>query len=207
MNSKRFFFGLIGVILLLGLASIGGVYFGSSLLSNQTDAITKLRAESLALDEQQKSLIQAKRDVEQYTELEKIVKTIVPQEKNQARTVREIVRFAQESGIKISTITFPASTLGQDSAKSKPAGDTSKTTPSSTTQVKPVEGISGVQQLELTVQSDTNVPIPYSNLLDFLTRLEQNRRTSQVSNINVQPAEADRTKVTFTLIVNVYVKQ
>lgn len=199
MTSKRLFFVLLAAITLLGGASVAGVYFGNALLQKQTVTITNLRAESLALDEQQKSLVQAKKDIEQYSELETIVKTIVPQEKNQARTVREIIRFSEKTGIKIASVTFPASTLGQDGAK--------QTTTADKTQLKPVEGISGVQQLELTVQSDVNAPIPYSDLLAFLALLEQNRRTSQVSNINVQPSELDRTKVTFSLTVNIFVKQ
>src|SRR3990167_9442113 len=78
--------------------------------------------------------------------LEKKARAIVPADKNQAAAVREIVKIAQSNGIKISSITFPASALGGITATgsggaAKPAASTALT------QVQTVKGISGVYSL------------------------------------------------------------
>src|SRR5690606_18480517 len=96
------------------------------------------------------------------------------------RTVREITRFAAESDISISSISFPASTLGQAAGK--------KPTASEQSQIEPVEGIPGVSRLQVTVQSDTASPVLFTSLVDFLERLEQNRRTSHVTNLTITPS-------------------
>jgi len=216
MNSKRLFFVLTGLLLLVSGLVITAVVVGNSALQKKAIELTALKAESKSLEDQQRSLVQAKKDIERYTELEKAAKTIVPQEKDQARTVREIVKFAKDTGVSIANIAFPASTLGQTPLKTTPAaptdgsstqssGSSTPATPT-TTQVKTVAGIAGVYIMEINVQSDSAKSVPYSRLLDFLKKLEQNRRTSQVSSLTVTPNSDSRDKVTFSLVVNVYIK-
>lgn len=211
MTSKRLFFVLCTALLLLAAASITGTIFGNAYLERETQDIVALKAESFALDEQSRSLVQAKKDIEKYSELERISKSIVPQEKDQARTVREIIRLAEQSGVSISNISFPASNLGQ--ATAKPAAPTEGSSPTAappatpgTTQVKPVEGIPSVYQLEISIQSDSSKPVPYQSMLNFLARLEQNRRTAHITNLSVTPYNNDRNRVTFNLTVNAYIK-
>lgn len=212
MSSKKVFFLMLGVLAVLVLVGMATLFFGSSMLKKQSDKLLSLKLDNKVLDEQQVALVQANKDIEKYSELEKIAKSVVPKDKDQAKTVREIVKIASEAGIRIGSITFPASNLGQ--AAPKPAANTdggdSATTPKATespvTQVKPVEGLNGVYQLEITVDSDDNAPVPYSRLIDFLKRLEQNRRTSQVTNITVEPSSRNRGQVTFSLVVNTYIK-
>ena len=219
MNSKRLFFLLSGIFVLLCGLTLAGVFFGNSMLQKKSTELVALKVESKRLEDQQKSLVQAKKDIEQYTDLENAAKTIVPQEKDQARTVREIVKFAQDTGVSIANISFPASTLGQAPAKTAtpPAADSSSDKNAApapppppaaptTTQVKTVTGISGVNMMEITVQSDSSKPVAYSKLIAFLQKLEQNRRTSQVSSLTVTPNSNDRNRVTFSLVVNVYIK-
>jgi hypothetical protein len=215
MTSKRLFFVLSSSLVLLVGLSIAGVIFGNLFLERETRKIIDLKIESLALDEQQRSLIQAKKDIDKYAELEQISRSVVPQEKDQARTVREIIKLAEESGVPIANISFPASNLGQGAAKkpasTQPSSDSESTkSPAApttqATQVKPVEGIPGVYQLEITVQSASSSPVPYENMLAFLSRLEQNRRTAHITNLSVTPSSANRNRVVFNLVVNAYIK-
>lgn len=214
MTSKRLFYVLCGVLVTLAGLSIAGTVLSNSFFQRETQNIIGLKAESMALDEQQRSLIQAKKDIEKYAELEQIAKSIVPQEKDQARTVREIIKLASESGVPIANISFPTSSLGQAPAKKNTGTQSSETqtkqpatSPTTqTTQVKPVEGIPGVYQLEITVQSAGSNPVPYESLLYFLSRLEQNRRTSHVTNLSVTPSSENRNRVIFNLVVNAYIK-
>lgn len=210
MTSKRLFYILCITLVLLASAGIAGTVFGTALLERKTRNIIDLKLEGIALDDQQKSLIQAKKDIEKYQELEQIAKSIVPQEKDQARTVREIIKLADESNVPIGSITFPASTLGQAPARTAaPAPTEGGTTPkvsTQTTQVQPVEGIPGLYQLEINVQSVSSVPVRYQDMLNFLSKLQQNRRTSHVTNLTVSPSKTNRNLVTFTLVINAFIK-
>ncbi|HSX27287.1 MAG TPA: hypothetical protein VLG25_00725 [Patescibacteria group bacterium] len=211
-GAQGLFFALLLVLaLMIGLA-VYIVTTGNRILQTKTDQLIALKLDSHTLDEQQKSLVQAKRDIEKYSDLEKIAATIVPQEKDQARTVREIIKIAADNGITISNISFTSSSLGNTTVKSTPTTTQTETTTQATTtkvpttQVKPVDGINGLYVMEINVQTNLNKPVPYQNLLNFLQQLEQNRRTSQVTNITVQPDSKDRSSVTFTLTLNVYIK-
>jgi hypothetical protein len=177
-------------------------YKGAALLKQEGDELVSLKLENKVLADKEQTLKQAKKDIETYAELEKIAKSIVPQEKDQARTVREIVAIAGESGVPLSTIQFPESALGvvQKSAKKKQAADPG------TSQLTAVEDIKGLYAMEITVISDDDNPISYTRLLDMLRRLEQNRRTAHVTNLSITPSEDNRDEVTFTLTVTVYIK-
>lgn len=208
MSSKRIFYVMAFLTSFLGLSVIGTLVLSNQALHKQSDKLTDVKLTNRLLDEQQTALAAAKKSVQQYNDLEKIARTIVPQDKDQAKAVREIVKIASDSGIKLSSISFPASTLGQVAPKAAPSSDgtTPKVTTPSVTQVKPVDGIPGVFVLEIAVQQDSTSPTTYANFLDFLHRLENNRRTAQVSSVTVQPTPKDRTKLTFSLSVNAYIK-
>lgn len=218
MTSKRLYIILLACFGLLIVVGVMGVWFGSKFLKKQAAEISALKVESIVLEEQQRSLVQAKKDIQTYAELEQIAKTIVPQDKDQARTVRELIKIAGESGVRISAISFPTSTLGQAAkpTTTAPTNNEGESTPSApqpatpaapkTTQVKAVEGIPGLFKMEISVQSDPSTPVQYSNLIAFLRKLEQNRRTAQVSNLTVTPSTDNRSLVTFNVLLNVYIK-
>ena len=208
MNSKKLYYGLILSLFVITAAGISAFTLGDGMLKKQNSRLNQLKLESSNLEAVQSSLVDAKKDIVDYASIEQIAKTVVPQEKDQAKTVREIIKLAQESGIPISSITFPNSTLG-NKAPGKATGQapTAAASPSAVTQTQKVEGISGVERLEITISSDTSSPVPYSNFLRFLEKLEQNRRTSQVSGITIVPDSKNRNVLTFSLLLNVYIKK
>ncbi len=206
---------MLGLIGLLVLGSVASIVVGNSMLKKQSNELINLKLENKVLDEQQIALISANKDIDKYADLEKVTKSIVPQDKDQAKSVREIVKLAEESGIDISSLSFPSSNLGTAAPKpettNKPegSGDSPKpATPSAppVSQVKAVDGIPGVYQLEITLQSDSTKPVSYINLINFLTKLEQNRRTAQVAQISIQPKGNDIRELTFTIVINVFIK-
>ncbi len=214
MSTKKVYFGLIGVLVLLVIGAGAALFLGNAMLQSKSSKLVELKLENRVLEEQQVALKQANKDIEKYAELETITKNIVPQDKDQAKSVREIIQIANESGINIASITFPTSTLGAAQPKPAPAADTGGTeTPKPAapaappvTQVKPVSGINGVYELEITIQSDANQPTTYASLINFLTKLEQNRRTAQVAQINIQPKPDDIQSLTFSIVINVFIK-
>ncbi len=202
MTSKKLFFGMLATTGLLVLGVAAAMFGSLSILAKQSDSLVDLKLQNRVLEEQQTSLIQAKKAIEKYTPLDQIARKVVPQDKDQAKAVRDISSLASSSGIKLSGISFPASSLGQ---KNTTAPGSSKT-PTNVTQVTPVNGIPGVYVMEITVQQDTAAPITYDKLLEFLGKLETNRRTAQVTNVTVQPNAKDRRLLTFNLILNAYIR-
>lgn len=200
MNSKRVYFLMIGLIAILGLAILGGAFGANSLLQQRAKKLTSLKVQNQVIGLQQASLIKAKQDIAQYSSLEKIAEAIVPQDKDQAEAVREIVNIASQNGIKLSGVSFPSSSLGGTTSSSPSSSGSG-----ALTQVTPVAGIQGVYQLPITIQQDATQPITFAQYVGFLAALENNRRTAQVSTISLQPT-ADRTHLTFTLTLNEYIK-
>jgi hypothetical protein len=202
MTAKRLYFAMLGAIALLVALSAGGTYFTHKLLQSEGDKLLELKLEQAVLDKQSTALTQAKKDIAEYEDLETIAKSIVPQEKDQARTVLEIIKLAREAGIAISSIDFPESLLGEVAAKGKSA----KTVDNNTTQLTPLEKPKGLFVMDISVNSDADKPVSYSQLLDFLRKLEKNRRTAQVVDLSIKPSEEDRNLVTFSLVINSYVR-
>src|SRR3989344_736539 len=212
MTSKHTNLVATGILIVMGLLSVYSIIWANQTLGKKSAKLVNLRLENELAENQQTSLVQTNKNIDTYIELEKIAKAVVPQDKDQAQTVREIVKIASESGITLSSISFPASTLGQAAPKpTTEAGDTTgtsqtQTSTASVTQVKPVQGIAGVYVMEIIVQQEQAKPITYNQLIDFLKRLENNRRTAQVSGVTVQPNPSNRSKLSFTLTVNAYIK-
>ncbi len=197
MNSKRLFIVLVLSICLLSIASIASAYYGYQMLSDKTLELNDLKVKTSALEAQERSLIKAKEEIQQYALLEEVAKSIVPQEKDQARTVRELVAIADESGVNISGISFPTSNLGN----AKPGAT------ETVTQLKKVDGIPELQQLEIAVTIDNQ--IDYPTLLNFLDRLEKNRRTSAISSIIITPTLDEPTNqylLQVSITLQVYIK-
>jgi hypothetical protein len=216
LNSQRIFYLMIGLVILSVGLSIMSVIVCTNFLQQKSNQLVDLKLQYRVPEENQASLKQAKMDIEKYTELGKTAKAIVPQEKDQARTVREIINYANLSSVHILSITFPGSNLGQAAVvvPKTPAtsGNESSTTAPKVvappiTQVQAVDGIPGVYLLPITIESDPANPVTFSQIVTFLGKLEQNRRTAQVGQLTITPQKTSTTTgLSFTLTINVYIK-
>jgi hypothetical protein len=216
MNPKRFFFVMVAVFML----SIGGggamLIYANTLLEKRSSDVKSLRLESIELEEQQKAYMAAKANVEKYSYLKEIINAALPQEKDQARSVREIFILAEQVGIKIKSIQFPSSSLGTITAKpvATASGETPAPTPKAATpvvtQAKAVDGLKGVYSLEavVTPYSDGKVyRVSYDQLIEFLKKLESNRRAMQVSSIQLTPlGQTQSDSISFTVTLNIFIK-
>ncbi|MGH7195771.1 MAG: hypothetical protein ACREGA_03245 [Candidatus Saccharimonadales bacterium] len=196
MTSKKLFFGFVGLLIVLGVGIFLSAHIASGLLAKRSAKLTSLKATNQALVKQQAQIAKDKQDIAKYSSLNQIAKSVVPQDKNQAEAVREIVNLAGQSGINLSSITFPQSNLGTAPTK----------TANGLTQVTKVKGIGGVDDLQITITQANSNTVPYANFLNFLTRLEQNRRTAEVSSIKIQPDKKKSSNVSFTLIIDEFIK-
>lgn len=217
MNSKRAYLGLLGLIGLLFVALLTSVYGANSLLTSRAHTLVNRKAKSQALVQEQQSFELAKRNIKKYASLEQIAKIVVPQDKSQAQAVRQIVNIAAANGVTLGSISFPESTLGNN-VPGVSASTATASTPSlapaaggnnakaNLSQLLPVKGIPGVYQLAITVTSDTNHPVLYNQLINFLSGLEHDRRTAQVNSIVIQPVDGNPKYLTFTITLNEYIK-
>lgn len=209
MSAKKVFYGMVGLVVLISLLVAASVVGANAFLNSQKDKLVKAKVDNRVVEEQQQYLIKAKEDLKTYDELNETTKAIVPQDKDQAKTAREISSIAQKSGIQLDSITFPVSSLGgvstppPSSSSSAPPSEGTPAPSSGLTQVMPVEGISGVYSLEIIVTSQS--PVPYYQFLDFLERLESNRRTAHVQKLVLNPTESGDA-LSFILTLNSYVK-
>ena len=215
MNSRRVYYGLLGLVGILLVGLLAGTYGVNVLLQSRAQKLVDLKTQSQVITSQQIGLAKAKKEVTTYSELNTIARTIVPQDKDQAKAVLEITNLAAESGIpQLSSITFPQSTLGGSAAASTSTSTTTTPTPTAAptaskgnlTQLTQVKGLNGVYQLQITIQQSPDNSVSYDNFLTFLSKLEQNRRTAQVSSISLKPDAKDNAKVGFTLVVNEFIK-
>lgn len=216
MNSRKVYFIMIGVLVILAGALVGTVIVGNTYLKKQSDSLVAAKLEQQSLNAQQTALIKAKKDLEKYRDLKSIARAIVPQDKDQAKAVREIVGFAQESGVTLESISFDDSTLGQAAAAPAATVPGEKTTPTAAaatattpaiTQAKPVPGIPGVYSVPIEIISTKNNN-KFPNFLTFLGKLENSRRTAQVEKVSITPGRTTTgvEYINFSLTVNVFVK-
>jgi hypothetical protein len=213
--SKRLNLALIGVIGLLLAGLVGGAYGANTLLSSKAVKLTNLKAKSLALAQEQLSLVNAKKDIKTYASLEQIAQSVMPEDKDQAEAAREIVNIAAANGVNLASINFPASTLGTSTAggtsatATAPSAGTAANANSSInkfSQLLPVKSIAGVYDLQITVKGDPNQPVQYNAFINFLSALEHNRRTAQISTITLEPNSSNQSLLTFSLTLNEYIK-
>jgi hypothetical protein len=205
MSAKHVFYLLSGILLVLFIAVIGGAYESNVLLTTQAKKLQHLKLQSQVYASESSAVVKAKADVTKYASLGNVARAIVPQDKDQAEAVREIVNIANTAGVSPNSVTFLASSLGT-SLNGAAAPTTGAATASPLSQLTPVKGIPGVYNLQITIQQDDKHPVAYTNFLDFLSKLELNRRTAQVVSIQLKPDPDVASELSFTLTVNEFIK-
>ena len=206
--------GGLGVSVILFIAIVS---FGMSALSSESHRMVDLKVKSQTADNQLSNLEQSKKDIEKYSYFKDIATSVIPNDKDQAVAVLEISQMAQASGVTIQSITFPSSSLGLRTAvPTTPASSQDATASGSSataiSQAKPVTGIPGLYSLELTITTPSvnndlpaNNQVTYPKMLDFLNRIENNRHTAQITDINIQPSELTQA-LSFSLTINIFIK-
>jgi hypothetical protein len=215
MTPKRFFFIMLSIFILSMLGGGSMLYFANQLLQKRSSNVVGLKLESAEVEAQLSAYQAAKKDVEKYAYLNKIVTSALPQDKDQARSVREIFLMAQSVGITIKSVQFSTSTLGVRAGAS-PSATTTVTTPSaassatSITQAKPVDGLKGVYSIETIVTpyaDNSTYKVTYNQLISFLEKIESNRRAMQVADIELKPLGTNASSgISFTLTLNIFIK-
>lgn len=201
MSPKRVFYVMLGAVVLLVGVSAFVTYTGRKLIIDEGQKLTTLKLDKEVLKRRTTALEQANKYITSYEGLEQIARSVVPQDKDQARIVVELDNMARESGISITNISFPSSLLGQSgSGKKKVNIDPNLT------QLTELPNLKGVYSMEIRLDTDEDQPVAYSRLINFLSKLENNRRTAQVTRIDITPDKDNRSLITFELTLTTYIK-
>ncbi|GEM_PF-246722 len=226
MSSQRIYYALIALVVVVIVGIFGGAYGINALLEKQSSKLVGTKAKLASLNQEQTELVRSKKDIATYTNLYDISKVIVPENKNQAETVRQITKLAAANGITLVSINFPESSLGSgvvntgtsstSAPSTAPSAAPSPASNPKLSQLKAVPKIAGVYDLQLVVasSSDTNKLATYPQLINFLSALEQNRLTALVSKLAISPqvqyAPPTSSKFqdlfSFTLTLDIYIK-
>lgn len=212
MSNQKLRLVLLALLSFMAVTFLATALFSKDLLNQKSQTMVGLKLETKNLETQLSSLSQSKKTVEQYAYFNDVAKTVLPNDKDQAQAVIDIFEMAKQSGLSLSSITFPSSNLSNKTG----AADAKSADPKALiSQAKPVEGIAGLYGVELiiTPQIGTGVTadkLPtYGKLLDFLNRIERNRRTAQITQVNIQPTATENGRsqfINFTLTINIFIK-
>lgn len=199
MNAQRLNKLLLGLLLLLILATVGMLGFSNILMQRNANKLVEAKLNNISYDSEEQSYLQARKDLEQYASLNEIMQKILPKSKDQAQAVSELYKIGDETGIVVQNIQFPSSNLGQ---KSSSSGSTK-----TVTQAKAVDGMPGVMGIDITVQLApvSGDSISYDNMISFLQKAELNRRSMQIKQITVY-ANTEGSGVTFDITLTIFVK-
>ncbi len=202
MNSKRLFLVSIAIIAALLLGFAGAFQQSTAMLKTQSEKLSDLKLTDIVLNKQKSDLDTAKRYIKEFSELEQVSKSIVPQDKDQANTIAELTSMAREADIPHVSFSFLESNLGQAGKKKNDKGPTD----SNKTQVTELSDLKGVYAMAITVSNRSLNPVTYDQILRYLELLESNRRTSQVTNIEIRPDQQAQGRFHFSIILNTYIR-
>ena len=194
---------LLGLFSVICLAILVGAYEANNILQTRANALSILEGKNKELNDQQTQMQINRNNLKKYDQLNIIAQSIVPQDKNSDIVTRQIINLASSANIPTGSmsITFPSSNLGSNTTATSPNSSTNKLS-----QLSKVPGISGVYDLPITVSIGQDTTVSYKNFLQFLSAIQQNRRTANVSSVSITPSSQNSNNVSFTLIIDEYIK-
>ena len=208
INHRNVFFGMVGILLLSFIFSIFGTYEINNIFNSKSGNLASQQAKISTLNSEQLTLLNAKAELKKYASLYGIAQNVVPQNKDQTQTVRQIIAIASANNVSIGSISFPSSTLGSITSSSS-------VTPSATSALNPnlsqlvrVPTIPGLYTLPITITSSNqaNQYTSYNEFIGFLQGLENNRQTAQVTSLLITPNSQNPNYVNFNISLNIYIK-
>lgn len=193
MTTKKAHYGLLGLLVLVIVAIGLAMYFSRVFLKSNSDSLVNAKLELYKIDETEYIYRKNQAILQENQETADILASVLPQEKDQAKAVREITQIASDNGLSVKAIRFPGSDLvitnKPVAAQTQGSTTTPQATPSGPTisQAKPVNGLNNVLgiavEIELT-SARSGAQISTDQVLSFLQQIENNRRNIRVTSIN-----------------------
>lgn len=208
MINKKVNISLLILLITVLISSVILTNYGLSLYKTKAAKIVATKLEIEELNAKRERAINQKNELAKNQKNIELLEKVVPKTKDQALAIAEILKIADENNIEIGSFSFPSSELGKNVSAAKDASS------QKITQTKPVEGISGLFAIETTISNfnrkgtASGSGISYDQLLNVLGSIEKNRRTMQISSIQIQPVlKANQISgYSPTLTINLFVK-
>lgn len=211
ITAKRLYLVLIILLVVTVSGGVYSVWYANNWLTGQSQALVEKKLELISLNEKQQRAFESRNTLNKYSDLHGTVEAVAPTEKEQEKIIAELYKIAEENDLRISTLSFPSSELGEEKKKSEtktaPAADSKTATPPATpttpaapaaptntiTQTEKVDGLTGVVGLKITpsniTQNGYGSGMSYETLLAFLEALERNRRQMIIDEISIIPTD------------------
>jgi len=208
MSNKKINISLLILLVAILICSILLTNYGINTYKTKSAKIIATKLEIEELSAKRERTISQKNELSKNQSSIELLEKIVPKNKDQALAIAEILKIAEENNIEIGSFSFPSSELGKNISTAKDASS------QKVTQTKPVEGINGLYAIETTLSNFNGEGLPsgsgisYNQLLSVLNAIEKNRRTMQISSIQIQPVfKANQISgYSPTLTINLFVK-
>lgn len=190
MTAKKFFYLLIGMIVLASAGIAGSFYWGNSQLEAEAAKISDLVADRDIQQEKIIRLKQAKQDTETLDDVVVLLDRLLPETKQQERLLADVIYTATaEAGIPFSQVrSFSFS--GSSEPDNLSGTVASKANP-------------GVFEYPFSLQIEN---ITYETLLELLKQIETNGRIVQVDNIQISPDISNPNVLGVNLSAKAYVR-
>ncbi len=208
ITHRNIFYGMIGLLILSIIFSVLGTYEINNILNSKSQILSAQQTKISSLNSEQISLTNAKVELKKYSSLYNIAQSVVPQNKDQTQTVRQIINIAAANNVSIGSITFPSSNLGTITSSSSATVSALAGANPNLSQLVKVPTIPGLYTLPITIvsSSQANQLTTFSEFINFLQGLENNRQTAQVTSLLITPNSQNSNYVTFNISLNIYIK-
>mgnify|MGYP002623609749 CR=1 FL=1 len=189
-NPKRVFYILLSSLIGTILLGSAGYYLLDRQLASKANSLSQTKADLQVLEQQVDIFEDAKEKIEEFTFIEELASEVLPEGKLQGEAIAELKDFIIKSSMRLESISFGSS------------GDEVNV---DTSQTQLLENVKGVRVLPTTVVLKSGAT--YANLLEFLQRIESNRRLMQVTSLDLVPLSENRNKFsTITVQLNIFLK-
>lgn len=185
LTASKLRYLLLGILVLLFLIGGGGFYFVQNLLKGYAKETSTLNSQASISDQNLEALRNIQAYLANHEQDQELAQKVVADSKQyryQNEIVSDISKFANQSGISITSYNFTSdSTTGTTGSGTTPPAAGGTAAPSTTS---PATG--GVSSLKSTkVNVTIKSPVNYTNLLDFISRIEQNITKMQIAGISL----------------------
>lgn len=192
MTPKKLNITLWGILGLILVAIVAGLYFADTALASLAKDTALIRADTEIARSQITTYTKNKTLAEDLSYVEVLADEVLPVAQDQSVVVSEVFHFASKSGVVISGLTFDEVPVVKGK-KSKEQLEKEKLLPK------------GVVVVPVTVNLANGTP--YLGVETFLQNLEENRRKMQIIGLVVQPTEENLAVFSSVeLKINLYTK-
>ena len=185
MNAKKVMYMMFGALGLVVAAGVGLYSLLGAQLEQYSAGIQTKQAKLSANERQLATTQQAAGKLKELNDVEQAIDKIIPAAKAQSDAVADVTALAAKSNVSVESISFASST-GEDNLGLSQTVDSE---------------LAGLRKLPVTVRGEGS----YSELLNFIKRVENNQRKATIGSINISPQPSSN-DYDANMVINFYVR-